>query len=434
MMGSLMTVVWDDEAGQILLEDLPAGPAGEAWLSPVDGVELLFDNADGQLARVLVDATAGQRPGDPALSFLAGLLGTQAAAAAGQGARWDGSPVPLRVDEGRLAGLSRLARLDAARAVSPVAESPGWVVEAVLLAGRAGLTARAAAEARRAAAALAGVLPDALPGALPGALPAALVRAVVEAVQETDARLARRLREHAALLRSGRVAAARHARAWPAALPQGGEAAGDTGGLEPWLDPQTAPAGVFRHHVWPAADLTVRITESGIRVAAEVVPGASRKAMATCRARLVDPARRAVISMAPLRATGGSRVSADIPTQAPPSGAWVEVAREPGLPVFGAQLRRIRRAMRWADAALLAGRRPPGRGAAEWDLLARGAWERCAQDWSAASDADRAYLAAERARALGSEVRVAEPPSVWAKDAARRPPLREAPFLAETAD
>jgi hypothetical protein len=428
MKGSLMTLACDDEASQILLEDLPAGPAGEARLSPVDGVELLFDNADGRLARVLVDVAAyhGQRiAGELARFFIAGLLGTEAAAAVDEAHHWDGAPLPLRVDEGKLADLSRLARLDAARAASPFADSPGWAVEAAQLAGPAGMTAGAAAEARRATAALAGAPPD--------VLPTAIVRAVAEAVQEIDAGLAERLRERAALRLSARIAADGPDRAWLAAPTHVCGDGADAGGLERWLDPQIIPAGVFRHHVWPEADLTVQVTESAVRVEAEVVPGADRRALAGCRARLVDPARRAVICTAPFQEAGGSRVSAELPRPVPSAGVWAEVAGEPSRPVCSARLRHIRRAMRWADTALLAGRRPPGRASAEWDRLARRAWERCAEDWSAAEDADRAYLAAERARALGSRVSMAEPPSAWAKDAVRRRPLREAPFLAETA-
>ncbi len=427
MMGSLMTLAYDDEAGQILLEDLPAGPAAEACLFPVDGVELLFDSADGRLVRVLVDVTAsgGQcAVGEIALFFLAGLLGSEAAAAIEQAHRWDGAPIPLRVDEDKLASLSRLARLDAARAPSPVAESPGWAVEAADLASRAGMTARAAAEARRATMALADVPP--------GAVPRALVRVVAQAVGDIDAGLAKRLREHVALPRPGRFAAAPAGPGWLAVPPHVCDGAGVADGLERWLDPQTVPPGVFRHHVWPDADLAVRQTESGIRVEAEVVAGADREMLATCRARLVDPVRRAVICMAPFQPAGGSRVFAEFPHPAQAAEAWVEVAGTSYRPVRGRQLRYIRRAMRWADAALLAGRRPPGLTRAEWDRLACGAWERCADDWSAAGDADRAYLAAEYARALGSSIQMAEPSSVWAKDAERRPPLWEAPFLAET--
>jgi hypothetical protein len=423
MTGSPLTLACDDEASQILLEDLPAGPAGEACLSPMDGVELLFDNADGRLTRIVVDTIApGGRSvaGEHALSFIAGLLGTRAAAAVDEAHRWDGAPVPLRVDEATLADLSRLARLGAARATSPVAGSPGWAVEASQLAGRAGLTARAAAEARRAMA-----------GAPPKAMPAALIDAVAGIVQQIEPGLAKRLREHAALPQPGRGAAVQSGRAWLAVPPQARGDGGNAGELEWWLDPQTVPAGVFGYHVWPEADLTAAMTESGVRVEAEVLPDADRAALAACRARLVDPVRRAVICTAPFVSAGGSRVSAEIPYRLPSGGAWVEVADDPCRPVFSAQLRHIRRAMRWADAALLAGRRPPGPAEADWDRLAGQAWGRCAQDWSAAQDFDRAFLAAERARAAGHAVSTGEPPSAWAKDLAGHPALREVPFLAE---
>jgi hypothetical protein len=439
MTGSPLTLACDDEASQILLEDLPAGPAGEAGLIPVDGVELLFDNADGRLARVLVDAAESADKnvaGEPALFFIAGLLGTQAATAVRKAHRWGGAPIPLRADEDKLADLSRLARLDAARSTSPFADSPGWAVEAARLAGRAGLTARAAAEARRATVELEATVAGAGPPA--DAMPAALVSAVADVVQETDPRLADRLREHARLSRAGRTATAQSNRAWLAVLPHDRGDGGSTGGPERWLDPQTIPAGVFRYHAWPETDLTVRGAESGLRVDAAVVPTADRVALATCRVRLVDPARRAVIWAAPFQMAGCSMVSAEIPHPVPTDrswptgGAWIEVVGEAGRPVHSAQLRHMRRAMRWADAALLAARTPPGPAETEWDRLAGRAWERCARDWAAARDFDRAFLAADRARALGSGISVAEPPSAWAKDLARRPALWEAPFLAET--
>jgi hypothetical protein len=437
MTGSLLTLVCDDEASQIRLEDLPAGPAGEACLTPLDGVELLFDNADGRLVRILVDATAsgGQLvTGELVLFFIAGLLGYQAAAAVEEARRWAGAPIPLRVDEEKLASLSRLARLDAARATSPVAGSPGWAVEAARLAAMAGLTARAAAEARRATTALDGAPPD--------AVPAELIDAIADGVQEIDPGLAERLREHVVRPQPGPDTAAgdttaRGTMAQPdwawSAVPSVPAGDGDRR-EEPecWLDPQTVPPGVFRHHLWPEADLTVRSVGSGLWVEAEIVSGADLTALARCRVRLVDPARRKVIAMAPFRHTGGSQVVAEIPHGGPFGGAWVEMTEGPGRPVFSAQLRHMRRAMRWADAALCAGRRPPGPADAEWDRLAGQAWTRCAEDWLAARDYDRAYLAAGRAAGLGVDIAVARPPSDWAKDLAGRFALQEAPFLAET--
>jgi hypothetical protein len=63
-------------------------------------------------------------------------------------------------------------------------------------------------------------------------------------------------------------------------------------------------------------------------------------------------------------------------------------------------LRRVRRALRWADAALRAESRPHGLAAeltnVQWARLAALAWDRCRADWEAAGDPVRAALAAAR--------------------------------------
>jgi hypothetical protein len=427
MTGSTLTLACDDVAGQLVLEDFPCGPAGEAGLIPVDGIELLFDNADGRLTRLLVDLASAGSPAvsaEPALAFICDLLGAKAAAAIEKADHYDGTSVPLRVPESKMADLSRLARLDSAAMTSPVGGSPGWAVEAAQLAARAGLAGRATAEARRATAALAATPP--------GGIPAALVNAVADTVQEIDPGLARRLRERAALPRSDRLGSAQPDGAWSAVRPRMAGEGDHPGQPQRWLDPQTAPPRVFRHHLWPDDDLTVRATESGLRVEAQILGCADRAALARSRVRLVAPGRRCVIAMASFHDAGGARVVAEIPHQGPFGGAWVEVADAAERPVLSAQLRHVRRAMRWADAALCAGRRPPGQPEAEWDRLAGPAWARCAQDWLAARDYDRAYLAAERAAGFGVDVEVATPPSDWAKDLTGRFALQEAPFLAET--
>ena len=123
---------------------------------------------------------------------------------------------------------------------------------------------------------------------------------------------------------------------------------------------------------------------------------------------------------------------AEIRKRRPPHEAWVEIVDDVNRPVLSAKLRRIRRAMRWADAALSAGRQTFGLADAEWTRLAGVAWGRCAEEWAAAGDQDRAYLAAAREVAMypGVEIR-AEPPSAWAKELVNRPPVKEEPFLAE---
>ena len=81
---------------------------------------------------------------------------------------------------------------------------------------------------------------------------------------------------------------------------------------------------------------------------------------------------------------------------------WVEVVDDERRPVRGTRLRRMRRALRWADAALRAASRPggldPDRTDEQWAQLAALAWNRCRADWTAAGDADRAAAAARLAR------------------------------------
>jgi hypothetical protein len=109
----------------------------------------------------------------------------------------------------------------------------------------------------------------------------------------------------------------------------------------------------------------------------------------------------------------------------------VEVIDDESRPVFSRELHHIRRAMRWADTALGAGRQASGLADAEWVRLAASAWGRCAKDWSAACDPDRAYLAAVRRAAICPGAVIPEEPSAWAKELAGRPLLVEEPFLAE---
>ena len=85
-----MTLTWDKEVGQVTLEGLPEGPAGGASLSPAEGVELIFDCAGGQLARVFVAAgEAGSPPviDEPAATALKRLFGSRVCSAIRQAAR-----------------------------------------------------------------------------------------------------------------------------------------------------------------------------------------------------------------------------------------------------------------------------------------------------------------------------------------------------------
>lgn len=288
-----------------------------------------------------------------------------------------------------MAAMWRLARLDAVRFTSPVAHSPLWALEAAELARQARLATRANAELRRA----------------------------VNAPEYAGP--------------------ARHLRSRPLARPDAADVdaqrGGANGGPPGWLDPRLIPAGIFQHALRPDAELTIRTAADGILVEARLVPGADRRVLAHCRVRLVDLESRSVIGAAPFRSLGGLRVRADIQGRVPPGSAWVEIVDDETRPVPSARLHHIRRAMRWAETALSAGRQVFGLADAEWVRLAADAWGHCAEDWSIARDPDRAYLAAVRRAAICPGAAIPEEPSAWAKEVAGRPLLVEEPFLAERA-
>ena len=106
---------------------------------PVPGLELAFDRADGRLCRAVVDAAGDDGSfavGEQAAAMLIRLFGPEALGlVSGTGSR-DGPPTRVLSSEpGLTATLSSLARLDAARATSPV--PPG-----LALVGRRGRRAR----------------------------------------------------------------------------------------------------------------------------------------------------------------------------------------------------------------------------------------------------------------------------------------------------
>jgi hypothetical protein len=424
-----LTLTYDEDAGQVVLEGLPCGPAGEASLSPAEGIELSFDCADGRLCQVFVEAGEPGSPpaiGEPALVAIASLFGSRARAAIERAPSRDGDPVTVAAEPEIMAAASRLARLDAVRVTSPVADSPLWAVEAAQLARQAGLDARVQAEALRAVIALERA-DDAS-----SAMLAAAADAIADLVQAVEPELATRLREHASAPGS---AAPHHLRSPSPAMSDteaaGAQRGGESGGLPGWLDPRLIPPGIFQHAMSPDSELTIREKEDGILVEARIVPGADRRVLARCRARLVDPAGRRVIGATPFRSLGDLRVRAEIRERMLPGSAWVEIVDDEARPVSSSKLHHIRRAMRWAETALAAGRQVSGPAEAEWVELAAHAWERCAEDWSAACDPDRAYLAAVRRAAICPGVVTPEEPSVWAKELAGRPLLVEKPFLAE---
>ena len=151
-----LTPSFERGTGQVILEGLRAGAAGEAPLVPVPGLDLAFDRADGRLCRAVVHAagTDGHiAVGEQVAAILVQLFGAEAPSVVSEpaGAR------TLSPEAGLTATLSSLARLDAARATSPIPPgSPWWADEAAELAERAGLQARARTEAAVAAADLSG--------------------------------------------------------------------------------------------------------------------------------------------------------------------------------------------------------------------------------------------------------------------------------------
>jgi hypothetical protein len=398
-----LTPSLERETGQVILETrLPAGVAGEAPLVPVPGLDLAFDRADGRLCRVVVD-TAGPddcvTAGEQAAAILIQLFGSEAQSVV------SGAATPVLTPEPELTqALSSLARLDAARVTSPVPPgSPWWAAEAAELAERAGLPARARAEAHRALAGLLGQLDsiDTEPAAR-----AALAVAALTAADEPAA--AARLREATEAIggRSGP----------PAAAPplSGFDVAAEVesfekdrvrlAGLQWMLDPGLVPEGLFRPGLSPYSDLTVRHEDAHERVVVEAVlaPGADCGALSRSLARLVDPAVRRVLAQAAFTKAAPDRVRAELQLPFPLDElpeTWIEVVRDKLTPVRSVKGHRIRRALRWADAALRAERAPAGLAPhsahEDWAALAATAWDRCRRDWEAAGDTERATRAAQ---------------------------------------
>jgi len=401
-----LTPSFERETGQVILEGLPAGVAGEASLIPMPGLDLAFDRADGRLCRVVVDTagTGGSIPvGEQAAAMLVELFGAYALNAVADPA---GAQV-LSPDPGLTAMLSSLARLDAARATSPAPPgSPWWAAEAAELAGRACLPARASAEAHCALAALLGQLDSITTSVLPEpAVQAASAVAALTAEDEPAA--AARLREAIGGRSGPRPAVS-------PLIPEFDVAAEieslekdrvRLGGLQWMLDPGLVPEGLFRPGLSPYSDLSV--SHEGARgqvvVEAALAPGAGREAGNDCLARLVDPTIRRVLAQACFRKTAPDRVRAELllpfPLDELPE-SWIEVVQDKLWPVRSAKGHRIRRALRWADAALRAERAPAGLAPhsahEDWAALAGTAWERCRRDWEAAGDEDRADEAARR--------------------------------------
>ena len=237
-------------------------------------------------------------------------------AGAGAGAR------ARRPSPGLAGTLSSLARLDAARATSPVPSgSPWWAAEAAELAERAGLPVRARAEARRALAKLLAQLDSIDISALPGkAARAAKAVAAIAAADEPAA--AARLRE---AIGGGSGPAAR--------LPvtairiRRGRRGRETreGPDARWTACSgcSTPAWYQMACSGTASRLTRICSVSHERAAGQVVveavlaPGADCGVLSRCLARLVDPAVRRVLAQAAFvedrAGPGPRRAAAQVP-------------------------------------------------------------------------------------------------------------------------
>lgn len=443
-----LTLSFERETGQVIIEGLPAGVAGEAPLIPVPGLDLAFDRADGRLCRVVVDAAGTDGSiaiGEQAAAMLMRLFGAQAPDMVSGATTGSGGGAALSPEPGLVGTLSSLARLDVARATSPVPfGSPWWAAEAAELAERANLRARARAEGHQALAKLIEQQASIDTSVLPEqAARAALAVAAVAAADDPQG--AARLKE-AIDGRSGPRPAA------PLPTPEF-DVAAEVESLEKdrvrlarlqWmLDPDLVPEGLFRPGLSPYSDLFVRHDGAKGRVIVEALltPGADCDALSRCQARLVDPAVRRVLALGGFvkaATTSASRVAAELRLPFALDElqeSWIEVVQDQRWPVRGIKGHRIRRALRWADAALRAERAPAGLASQsskeDWAVLAAAAWDRCRRDWEAAHDGDRAYLAARRQATFDPRACVPQAPSATAADIAGQAPIEGPAYLAE---
>lgn len=399
---------YEPASGQLILDGLPAGSAGEARLIPVAGIDMAFDRADGHLVRVIVDSDAPS-----AAEFHARLFGGCFRDAAGV-ARPRLSP-----EAGLCSALSSLARLDAARVTSPgLGGSPWWAAEAAVLAERAGLHKRALSDAQRAVRVLArGRL-------IVTGEAARMAMAAAEIAAEADPDAACRLRESIIVEKPGKPGSS--------GLDVGAEVRkllkGFAGvpALHWVLDPGRMPAGGLRPGLTPYSDLLVCPEGDGrLAVQATLTPGVDRTTECLWHARLVDPEVRRVLTRADFRQNGAViRAMFVLPFPLDElSETWIEVAEGNEPPVASARAHRIKRALRWADAALRAERAPAGLAPQstreDWAALAALCWERCHRDWKAAGDHGRAAAVRASRTPLADPAYLAEvlgEPSGWLLD------------------
>lgn len=389
-----LTPGFERKAGQVICTGLPAGAAGEAFLTPFPGLDLAFDRAGGRLCRVVVQTVAPDgfvAVKEQVAAILTKLFGPAAPAIVLGATTSPGrAPRMLSARPGLTDTLSSLARLSAIRITSPVSPgSPSWAEEAAGLAAQAGLPA----------------LAELMAGAPSAGSPPAPVQHVAAEAEN--------LRRHRS-----------------------------PSGLQWLLDPGAVTEGVFQLGLSPRSDLDVwrERRPPGLVIEASLAPGAVHGALGSCQARLVDPGIRRIRAQAAFTVSG-NRARAELrlpslPRELPE--CWAEVVRDRQYPVRSLAGHRIRRALRWADAALRAERAPAGldptASADDWSALAEEAWHQCSLDWAAAGDADRAYLAAlaaSRRRTAGEGMPAVGEPSPRAGEIARQVPRPGPACLAE---
>jgi len=237
-MTTTLRLTYVEAAQQVTQEWLPTGAAGGAWLHPAPDVELIFDRSSGALCRL---AIAAGKPGgsgavsDAAAAFLANVFGPAAAPSVARVAASHRSARGLVARPAPLAVLSELACLRTSRLTSPV-PAASW---------------RDAEEARLADVAVPGQ--ESVPPLLPGL---AATAANYDLAEVTGIEVA-----------------------WA-------------------LDPTLVPDGIFVPALSPEDDVMVRLRAGGrtLVVEAQLAAGAARGDLGQCRARLVLPVGRRLIT------------------------------------------------------------------------------------------------------------------------------------------
>lgn len=388
-----------EATGQVVQDYRPTGAAGGAWLHPTPGIELIFDRATGSLCRLSVGAgTAGSswQLSDPAATFLTAHFGDSAVQLVRQIGGRRHTRGALRAQIEASGALSGLARTRTARATSPVPASPWWDAQEAQLALEAGLEPVARAAAVRAIRSLATIE---LPAVTERQVTAAY--AAAELVRTEDAAGAARVR--AAVAAAVVQSLDHYVSSRPATAHPDRSQSGPVLGLNWALDLTVVPPGTFLPALSAEDDLLVAPgPESGtVTVTVRLAPGADPDLLGRCRARVVVPAERRVLSQEPLSPDGRVAVAElAVPRSvAELRGAWIEVVDDDRRPVRSTALRLIKRALRGADAALRAGQEPrglaPDLASAQWRALAAAQWQHAGADWLQAGDDVRARLASQ---------------------------------------